>query len=268
MDLRFGYSVALDPVEKHFAYVKKHAIDHLELDFLRPVCAIERFTPARVSLIAKKAKAYGVSLSLHVPYVVDLSARILAVRRATIDYVKNIVRLGKTLNVSHVTLHIGVCHGSRKDKKHYFAARERVIEAIREIVVEARKCKVKLALENSSPVKRGTGFLSIGDNIEDLSFIFGHVKSPWLNLCLDLGHAQIAGGAGPFIKKFSSKIICVHYHDNMGEKDDHLDIGEGVIDFRQILLQLIKVGFKGPFVSETFDRLRPHETREKLLNLL
>jgi len=267
MKIIYGYSIALDPVEKHFAYVKKFGVDHLELDLLRPVCAIETFTKTRVALIKKIAKTHNISLSLHVPYVVDLSERIISIRRATLEYIKNIVRLGKALNVTHVTLHIGVCFGLHRDKKSYAAARTRVIEAIREIAAEAAKCKVKIALENSNPVERDGGFIAIGDNIEDLNLIFNHVRSPWLNLCLDLGHAQIAGGALPFIKKFASKIICVHFHDNMGKRDDHLDIGEGVIKFKEILPRLIRSGFRGPFVSETFNKLRPHEIRERLLKL-
>ena len=267
MKVTYGYSVALDPVEKHFAYAKKYGVNHLELDLLRPVCAIEKFTKTRVASIKKSAKTCNISLSLHVPYVVDLSQWILVIRQATLEYIKKIVRLGKALGVTHVTLHIGVCHGLHCDKKGYAAARARVIEAIKEIIAEAAKCKVKIALENSNPAKRDGGFIAIGDNIKDLSLIFNHVRSPWLNLCLDLGHAQIAGGAIPFIKKFASKIICVHYHDNMGKCDDHLDIGKGVIKFKEILPHLLKSGFKGPFVSETFNKLQPHETRARLLKL-
>ena len=259
--------MALDPVEKHFAYVKKYGVNHLELDLLRPACAIEKFTKPRVELIKKKAAMCGVSLSLHVPYVVDLSERIISIRRATLEYVKKIIRLGKALKVTHVTLHIGVCHGLHRDKKGYAATRARVIEAIKEITAEAARYRVKIALENSNPVKRDGGFIAIGDNIEDLNIIFNRVRSPWLNLCLDLGHAQIAGGPLPFIKKFASKIICVHFHDNMGKHDEHLDIGKGVIKFKEILPRLVKSGFNGPFVSETFNKLRPHETRERLLKL-
>ena len=267
MELKCGYSVALDPVERHFAYVRKHAIGHLELDLLRPACALERFTPARAAAIKKDAARLKATLSLHVPYVVDLAARIEIVRRATIEYIKKVVRLGKRLGVTHVTVHIGVCHGNRSDKRQYRAARARVIAALRRITAEAARCRVKIALENSSPARPGSGFISIGDNPADLSFIFRKIRSPWLNLCLDLGHAHLAGGAGPFIKKFPLKIICVHYHDNRGERDEHLDIGEGRIDFRAVLARLRKTGFKGPYVSETFNKLRPHQTRARLLKL-
>jgi sugar phosphate isomerase/epimerase len=57
----------------------------------------------------------------------------------------------------------------------------------------------------------------------------GHLSG--VGVCLDLGHAHIAGGVAAAIATLGSRIASVHVHDNHGLKDEHLWPGDGTIDW-------------------------------------
>ncbi len=83
-------------------------------------------------------------------------------------------------------------------------------------------------------------------------------------MCLDLGHANTNEGPVTYIQNFSDKIINVHFHDNMGKLDDHLNVGMGMIPWKNVADALKKIKFQGPFISECF-KSKPHESKEDLL---
>jgi sugar phosphate isomerase/epimerase len=57
----------------------------------------------------------------------------------------------------------------------------------------------------------------------------GHLDR--VGVCLDLGHAHIAGGVAESIAFLGKRIVSVHAHDNQGTKDEHLWPGDGSIDW-------------------------------------
>jgi sugar phosphate isomerase/epimerase len=59
-------------------------------------------------------------------------------------------------------------------------------------------------------------------------------------------------------------IINVHFHDKRGKNDDHLDVGEGTIPWKEVTTALKKINSSGPFISVCFNA-KPHEAKEALL---
>jgi sugar phosphate isomerase/epimerase len=68
--------------------------------------------------------------------------------------------------------------------------------------------------------------------------------------CLDVGHANMAGGAPEGIEELSEHVITTHVHDNRGRTDDHLVPFDGTVDWTATLLALAKIGYTGPLVFE------------------
>jgi len=52
-----------------------------------------------------------------------------------------------------------------------------------------------------------------------------------IDVCLDLGHANITPGIAEAIGIFGKRIVEVHVHDNHGLKDEHLWPGDGAIEW-------------------------------------
>ena len=72
-----------------------------------------------------------------------------------------------------------------------------------------------------------------------------------INLTLDVGHAQIGNQIENFIDLYADRILSIHIHDNGGSSDDHLDIGEGVIEWKKVLKKIVTSSFSGNYIVET-----------------
>lgn len=73
-----------------------------------------------------------------------------------------------------------------------------------------------------------------------LSNLLSALDSPWLGHCFDIGHWNLFAGVSlsDWFDALGSRLVHLHLHDNFGQGDDHLPVGEGNIDF-VALLELI-----------------------------
>jgi len=67
--------------------------------------------------------------------------------------------------------------------------------------------------------------------------VIDRVGDPRLDICLDIGHAHCHGRipAAEWPRRLGGRISYVHLHDNHGESDEHLALGDGTIDLPAVL---------------------------------
>jgi sugar phosphate isomerase/epimerase len=84
-------------------------------------------------------------------------------------------------------------------------------------------------------------------------------------VCLDVGHVNVYSNVEikTWLGSFKKHLCEIHLHDNLGTSDDHLSIGEGIIDFKSLFRSLIKKDHLPPL---TFDMER--EEIEKSLSYI
>lgn len=75
-------------------------------------------------------------------------------------------------------------------------------------------------------------------------------------LCLDLGHAKCYSKSGLFhwMETLEPYIRHVHLHDNMGERDSHLSLGDGNLPLKEISEFLKKNGNKKTYTIECAEK--------------
>lgn len=82
-----------------------------------------------------------------------------------------------------------------------------------------------------------------------LKLLVEMIASPNVGICLDTGHLNVFASArmeewfnalGPYVRH-------LHIHDNHGDSDEHLPVGDGVIDFKRFF-GLVKMHTKEPVV--------------------
>jgi len=261
MDFKFGFNVVAKPVEEYFDYAQEHGLTHLEIDLIKEHSFIETFDEERIRNLKKLSEKSGITLSLHTPFTINPSDKIPMIRDANIAYLKTCVSVARKLNATHMTTHLGYFMGFADWKQQSL---ERLAANLKEVIRDCEGLKVKLALDNVNPMPKDSEFFYIGDNVPDLEFLFSKLESPYMNLCLDIGHANTSEGPLVYIQNFGKKIVNVHYHDNRGKYDDHLDIGEGTVPWKKVADALKELKFYGPFISECF-KSKPHEAKDALL---
>jgi sugar phosphate isomerase/epimerase len=262
MKLKFGLMAAKKP-EEMFDVAKRHGMSHIELDLIREHSFVESFTAKRIAGINNMAKKYGMSLSLHIPYTVNPADEIPMIRKANVEYFRKCILLAARLKATHVTTHVGFYIGLSSWKEKRKQSLDRLALSLKELLPMCRKYGVCLALENVNPMPEGSEFFYLGDNIGDLEYLYSQDNSPYLKFCLDTGHANTNEGSVAYLKKFGDRLVSVHFHDNKGKLDEHLAIGDGTINWKNLVSELKKMKFCGPFVSEVFTST-PQEAREGL----
>lgn len=152
-------------------------------------------------------------------------------------------RLAHELGAPRVVFHLG----GKPTMGLYDAERayRDALELLEKLLKEAWSLGIKLLMEND-PAKPGLGAVSVEDCLRVLSSLEG------LGLLLDVGHANTwdPQGNARFISSVGTLIRDLHVSDNHGERDEHLGLGRGNIDFKDILDRLLQLSFDGEVVIE------------------
>ena len=197
--------------------------------------------------------SHDVELRVHAPLsdinVASFSDR---VRQASLADVLETIRISGELGAKCVTVHPGlVSPTSSLDL-------DRVRELVREAAVELAKASeehgVPVALENMPKIK----WLIFREPEELLKVMEGTC----LSLCFDAGHAHTAGNTDAWLE-LADRFINVHLHDNRGERDEHLVLGEGSVPFEKIL-KALKGKYRGTYVIESNDLPQGVRSRDVL----
>ena len=63
------------------------------------------------------------------------------------------------------------------------------------------------------------------------------VDHPDFGICLDIGHAHCYSEmpAAAWAELFGSYIRHMHVHDNLGDRDTHMGLGRGNLDYREVI---------------------------------
>ena len=154
------------------------------------------------------------------------------------------------LGIPHTVSHPGIL--GTPDKEAWFEKNRAYYQKLFPMM---EKTGVNVLTENSCAANMGISyFANTGkDMVEFLSFV-GH---PQLHACWDTGHANCEGAQYDEILALGGELRAIHYHDNRGEKDEHLLPFFGTLNHDEIINALIDVGFQGYFTLEADSPVKP-----------
>lgn len=247
---KFGFNVFNQPPEDFFEYAAINNLKHIEINLTQEHSSLTSFDIKRIRKLNKLASKHKISLSFHLPFTINISEIISLIRKRNIEYLKNCIILGRKLKITHITTHIGNFYWFPSKKIMRQNALDRFVKYLNDIIKICELNKVTLALENVVPIPPGSDYFFLGDSISDFDFIFRNIKSDYLKFCLDTGHANIAEGVIPYMQNYKEKLVAIHYHDNSGFDDEHLPIGKGTVPWKEVMLTLKQIKYRGPIISE------------------
>lgn len=171
---------------------------------------------------------YNPSLTFHAPFM-DLSPGAVddKIREITLKRFSDVFDIAALLKPKVIVFHSGY-------EKWKYALKvdlwlEKSILTWKELVKRAEVLETKIAIENV-----------FEDNPENLRLLMEAIASERFGVCFDTGHFNVFSKVTlkEWLRQIKQYLIELHLHDNAGQADDHLTIGEGKFDFQALFAEL------------------------------
>lgn len=218
---------------------------------------IDHSVQGREAEIREMIRSRGMTCSVHAP-ICDLNIAAFSDRlmEASVKETCAVIVSSAEIGAQTVTIHPGLSsmsvHGTEE------RAVERARRSMRTFDRMQDEYGVPLAIENMP----GFPFF-LGKTAGSLAEI---VDGTDLGICFDIGHAHTMGQVDAMVETFGDRIVNVHIHDNHGQKDEHLTIGDGTVDFDRVL-GLLK-GYRGNYIIESKNLESAVESQSRLKIML
>lgn len=207
---------------------------------------------ATIGSISSEIKTFlednSIGLICHLPTFVSIGDLSPLIREASLQEILRSMEIGKELGAKKMTLHPPYHQGLSKFAPDLFQAC--CFESLSKISLKADELNLKLGVEN---LFAGAYSVAEVDQFHDLFQEF-----PSFGVTLDIGHANIGQGGLrrtiSFIEQFKDRLYHVHVSDNFGKQDNHLPIGAGTINFKEIIKALIFSKYDDTMTLEIFSK--------------
>ena len=142
-------------------------------------------------------------------------------RVAAMDEVKRAIEFSEHASFRFLVQHLGVSKERWEPRKTEYA-----ITALEHLRVFAKPLGVTVLVENIA------NEITSPDRLQEI-VTTAHFED--VGFCFDIGHAHFGQGVRQSFEVMKDKIRSTHLHDNHGERDEHLWIGEGTIDWNETM---------------------------------
>ena len=150
---------------------------------------------------------------------------------------------GKLIKAENIVFHSGNRGMKNKPSDDYFV--EHAISFWKEFIKRFEDDGIHATLENVSEYYP-----------QVIKTVVDEVNSPYLNLTLDTGHANLTCDidVSDWIKYFGKKLTHMHLHNNFKTNDDHAGFNFGTINFLRVFKTLKDENITPLLVLEIFNR--------------
>lgn len=205
------------------------------LEFLeKKVKYVELVCDGHINVMEKEnmdiPHSYNLDYTLHCPLTdLNLSSFREKIRKVSLDFVEDIVKTADKVHANLVVLHPGYC----VFKSDYEKATKSLITSLKGLNDIQKEYSINITIENMPSYNM---FMFREPNDE----IMGNLGN--LGITFDIGHSFLNNNIEDFLSDgIIEKIAHIHIHDNNGEFDEHLCVGNGKIDFEKYMPLLKKI---------------------------
>ena len=184
-------------------------------------------------------ESYNLKYSIHSPFMdVNIASLQEKSRLNSIEQIKSSIDLANKIDAETVVVHPGLMPFLARpfEDKVYQTANRSIIE----LGNYGKDLGVNATIENM-PTFEGM----IYKNMQDLH---DFVSENEMFMTLDIGHANHVGYSAD--EMYFDSIKHIHAHDNFGDDDSHLALGEGSIDLKHIIQTFESKNYDGIYIIE------------------
>jgi sugar phosphate isomerase/epimerase len=192
---------------------------------------------------------YGPVLTIHSPFM-DLSPAAVdpGVRAVTHERFSQVFAAAEVLKPKSVVFHSGYEKWKYAHKVKIWL--EGCLQMWPEFIRKAEALGTTIAIENI-----------FEDTPDNLALLMKELSSERFGICFDTGHMNIFSAVplSEWLDAIGEYIVELHLHDNMGDLDSHIPVGEGSFDFGALFGAL-----KGRDIIRTIEVTNPEDVLKSL----
>ena len=201
--------------------------------------------------------SFGMKYSVHAPICdVNIASVNDRMREASVEEMLRTMEHANRMGIGTVTIHPGTYSMVLYDVKGRSVDLAR--RSLKKIEKGSKEYGVTAAIENMPSFG-----IMMGKTPGEL---LGLIEDTDLMVCFDIGHANTVGVIDECIDAFGERIVNIHIHDNMGQNDDHMTIGDGKINFISVLSKL--KWYKGNYIIESKNMESAIESKKRLKGIM
>lgn len=220
-------------------------------------------TDARVEKIREKAAAAGVKIGLHTLSAVNTAEDSPFVRDAVDAYLESYVDAAARLGCAWIVVHGGYHFTKDVDRRTGIG-----IERLKRIGDIAGQKGTRLLLENMNKEPDDAEVHYLACYLDECQRWFGQLPAETVGWAFTVNHAHMLPEK---IRGFVDGLDIgrcdeVRIADNKGDKEEHLQPGDGTIDFREMFDLIEGAGFRGHYMNAFGSREDMLAGRDYLVN--
>lgn len=231
--------------------------------------------------IKELVKKYDVGVSCHIPTNLDLGQTNAYMREAVINQIKECIDYAAEMKATILPIHPGTiltfdppASDESGVKKHLLnelhnkkrKARDLTVSILKEVADYAKNYDMTIAVENLLLPQE------ICYQASELNEIIRLCNCENVKALYDCGHAhRVHEDVGNFVYELGRNLCHIHFNDNDGTCDLHMQMHEGNIDYNKIFKALDDINYNGAIVMETSyksvdELIRSSEILDEYLN--
>ena len=237
-------SLAEDNQEKFLEYCADLKLKYIEL--------VKAFPNHEIN--TELIESYNFNYSIHSPLIdINIASLTPTIRETSIQEIKKSIDDAIKINAKNVVIHPGKI--SFAGQTHEDTIYQLCNEAFKIIKDYSEETGINPLIENMPLIP---GFMYY-----DLNKLYETLEELDMYMTFDIGHAFTAGYTEN--QMYNKRVKHIHIHDNNGDNDSHLPLGEGKIQFNDIINKYSKEKYNGTYIIES-NNLESIKTTLKYLN--
>ncbi len=189
--------------------------------------------------------SYSFEYTVHSPFSdINISSLNKSIRKESIRQVKYSIFAVNEIGAKVMTFHPG--RHSAATSKTRDKTKKILFDSLKEISNYNKDYEVPIALENMPDT-----FITTMRVSQEVLEVLENKQLSGIKHTMDVGHLETNNvDIGKYIHDLKKYLIHMHLHDNFGEFDNHLPLGEGNINFPQIFKALKEIDYSGRIILE------------------
>lgn len=190
---------------------------------------LEQISPTQLTELSRGLHTNNLRCTLHAPFRgMDPGSKYAEVRERTRLNTLQTLHLAERLQPLTIVFHSGYTHKRNVTEMNNWV--QSSIDFWRELLPNIIKSNSVIALENIFEVEPTS-----------LRQVIEGVKNQRIRHCFDIGHFNMLSKVSleSWFAELGRYCVECHLHDNHGDSDDHLPVGDGTVNFK-VLINLLK----------------------------